>query len=501
MRIAFTDPIPWDYNVESAYQMPLGGSQSALCYLAEALAKQGHDVFLLNNSSKAGIFSCVMHFPLSTVPHQLLRSLDALIIWNNPDLGQQIKSLLDENTHLVLWAGIDCYQPAMQVLQTPSEQDIYDGIVFVSEWQRNDFYQNFGIAPDRTCIMGNAIGAAFCGLLSNDAPILLQKSKPPVIAYTSTPFRGLDILLEVFPKIREAVPGTKLKVFSSMKVYQVTEADDKPEHCQLYCLCKDTEGVEYIGSLPQPELARELRSVTVLTYPNTFAETSCIAVMEAMASGCWIVTSDLGALPETTAGFGYLIPIEGDWEAYKDRFIEETVRVLTACTGTDSINAETHLRRQVDYVNREYNWSVRAQQWVQWLSRIGSKTALAASRMPSASASLRSADLQLLAYQCLIRGEYTQAAAFYEQVIEACPTSASNYWYLGLTLLLQGREEEARMTWMLAMMNAESDQLNGWTAELVQVLQAEAARLENVADYPSAALIRQCIQEIALELN
>ncbi len=496
MRIAFTDPIQWDYNVESAYQLPLGGSQSALCYLAETLAKQGHDVFLLNNTSKAGLSSGVMHFPLRSVPHQLLRSLDAMIIWNTPTLGQQIKSLLGDKTCLVLWAGIAYYQPAMHVLQDPSEQDIYDGIVFVSEWQRSDFYQNFGIPVDRSYMIRNAAGTPFCELFSNDVPILPHKSRPPVIAYTSTPERGLDLLLDVFPKIREAIPGTRLKVFSSMKVYQVAEADDQSENNRLYRLCRDTEGVEYVGSLPQPELASELRAVTVLAYPNTVPETSCIAVMEAMASGCWVVTSNWGGLPETTAGFASLIPVEGDWDIYKDRFIEEIVQVLAACTATDPTDAELHLRQQVEYVNREYNWSARSQQWVQWLSSMVAKKAIAVSPIRSDSALVKSGDLALLGYQCLIQGEYTQAATFYEQAVDACPTVMSNYWYLGLTLLLQGQEEEAQTTWMLAMVNGQSEQISLWTAELVKVLQTEAMRLENGADYQAATLIRQCVQEI-----
>lgn len=60
MKIGFADFIDWDYKVESAYQIPMGGSQSSLCYLAEALAQQGHDVFLLNNTSAPGMSCGVM---------------------------------------------------------------------------------------------------------------------------------------------------------------------------------------------------------------------------------------------------------------------------------------------------------------------------------------------------------------------------------------------------------------------------------------------------------
>ncbi|MEG4007423.1 hypothetical protein QUA41_16185 [Microcoleus sp. Pol11C1] len=52
MKIGFLDTYTWDYNIETPYREPLGGTQSAICYLAEALAAQGNEVFLLNNTSE-----------------------------------------------------------------------------------------------------------------------------------------------------------------------------------------------------------------------------------------------------------------------------------------------------------------------------------------------------------------------------------------------------------------------------------------------------------------
>jgi glycosyltransferase involved in cell wall biosynthesis len=122
--------------------------------------------------------------------------------------------------------------------------------------------------------------------------------------------------------------------------------------------------VEYIGSLPQPELAGQLRAASVLAYPNTFAETSCIAVLEAMASGCRVVTSDLGALPETCAGFAPLIPLNGDRAIYLNHFVEETVRVLQELAAPDTAGLESFLRRQLEHIDQTATWPMRAQEWI-----------------------------------------------------------------------------------------------------------------------------------------
>jgi len=100
------------------------------------------------------------------------------------------------------------------------------------------------------------------------------------------------------------------------------------------------------------------------------------------------------------------------------------------------------------------------------------------------------------AFQLLIKADYAKAADIYQQAIAAEPDVKDYYWYLGLTLLLQGQEAEAQTTWMLSMIEGSEDQVDQWTAELMQVLRSEAERRQALEDYPVAWTIRQHMREI-----
>jgi predicted O-linked N-acetylglucosamine transferase (SPINDLY family) len=102
------------------------------------------------------------------------------------------------------------------------------------------------------------------------------------------------------------------------------------------------------------------------------------------------------------------------------------------------------------------------------------------------------------ALQFLWEGNYPQAALLYEQAILSEPYVKSNYWHLGLMLLLQGQEEEAMSTWLLGMVDGTPEQVELWTAELLAILEQAAIRLEASEDNNLLAwLIRGHIREIA----
>ena len=369
MRIAFVDITRWDYNVDTPYRAPLGGSQSALCYLAEELAKLGHDVRLFNCSSQVSVVRGVTCAPVQRVSAAAWRELDVVIVQNWAELGVDLRPLLRSDAKLILWTQHADDQPAMRFLTDPKFRDAHDAFAFVSNWQRARFEEVYQVAPSRSQVMRNAIAPAFENRFARGTDILGGKQQPPVLAYTSTPFRGLNLLLAAFPWIREALPGVTLRVYSSMKVYQVAAEKDATQYGELYERCNTTAGVDYVGSLPQPELASELSRVSVLSYPNHFAETSCIAVMEAMASGCHVVTSLLGALPETTAGFGTLVSMGDDSSVYVNRFIEATVGALR-CLSDQPAEANAQLAEQVAFVNDCCTWRRRAYEWQTWLESL-----------------------------------------------------------------------------------------------------------------------------------
>lgn len=102
-----------------------------------------------------------------------------------------------------------------------------------------------------------------------------------------------------------------------------------------------------------------------------------------------------------------------------------------------------------------------------------------------------------LAEKYLVSGNYIQAATIYEEAITREPDIKSNYWYLGLTLLLQGQEIEAQTTWFMAIMEGDTEEVEAGNTELINILETEAKRQESLEQYSIAEKIRRSIKEIA----
>jgi phosphatidylinositol alpha-mannosyltransferase len=112
------------------------------------------------------------------------------------------------------------------------------------------------------------------------------------------PRKGLDLLLEAWPRIRERHPSAELIVIG------VDRVGPPP-------------GVKFVGRVSDSEKRRFLASSAVFVAPNTGGESFGIVVAEAMAAGCAVVASDLPAFRLVLEDNGLLVPV-GDVTALAD---------------------------------------------------------------------------------------------------------------------------------------------------------------------------------------
>jgi glycosyltransferase involved in cell wall biosynthesis len=293
------------------------------------------------------------------------QAFDAFIVLNGPaDLAARLRPSLAPGTPLVLWTGHAIDQPEMRPLLQPETRRSWDAIVCVSDWHHTAMIAEYGLDAGRVSVLRNAIAPSFEGLFSDRDALARAKAGRPILSYTSTPYRGLKVLLNyVFPEVRREFPDAELEVYSSMKVYQQGERSDI--YAPLYNQCRQTPGIRYMGSIAQPELAERLKRASILAYPSTFAETSCIAVMEAMAAGLMVITTDLGALPETTRGFAALLPpLNGAATVHEFArgFLDRLKEVLRRQANEPAAFAADRYK-QVEAVNAEDTWRCRAAAW------------------------------------------------------------------------------------------------------------------------------------------
>jgi predicted O-linked N-acetylglucosamine transferase (SPINDLY family) len=92
--------------------------------------------------------------------------------------------------------------------------------------------------------------------------------------------------------------------------------------------------------------------------------------------------------------------------------------------------------------------------------------------------------------------DISEQIARYEIAINQEGSIASNYWWLGISYLLSGDEIEAQATWFIPIANAEEDEIENLTADLVNTLAIAAQQQVDIGDDQAALLIRLHLQEI-----
>lgn len=255
----------------------------------------------------------------------------------------------------------------------------FDFLVFVSNWQMQQYNTILGVPYERSIVMDNCI-----------VPFTVaetQKSYDSKIKliYTPTPHRGLEILVPVFEKLYEENNNIELDVFSSFKLYGWAERDKQYE--ELFDRCKRHPAINYHGSVENSVVRTALGSSHIFAYPSIWQETSCLCLMEAMSARNICVHPNYGALPDTGGGVTAMYQWHEDANEHAQRFLN-MLRHAINLIQNDPTGTKMSLDFQKIYADGRFSWDDRANSWLNFLQSLHniwyySKQTILDARMPA----------------------------------------------------------------------------------------------------------------------
>ncbi|HHZ82295.1 MAG TPA: glycosyltransferase [Flavobacteriales bacterium] len=260
----------------------------------------------------------------------------------------------------ILWIKNSYDQPNLAPWFTKKENHKkYDWYVFNSHWTYEKYRYFFNVPDTRSVVIKNGIDYEELKLKKD-----FTYKDPLRLVYFSTPWRGLDVLLNTMELLKDE-KDIVLDVYSSTIIYgDGFHIENEPKFLKLYEQARDLKNVNYKGYLHHNELMEKLKEYHVSVHPSTFEETFCISAMEALAAGCMLITTDLGAIPETCAEFPVYIPYSSD---KKHLAVQTAESIRQAREILSARDISQSLKFQQQYYKYYYDWKVIGSFWDRFL--------------------------------------------------------------------------------------------------------------------------------------
>ena len=350
-REQFTQPETWSdgtvvffcgkgYEEWGAHTLDkgMGGSEEAIVYLSRELAKLGKRVTVFGEVPKAYDDYVAKNKFVAWRPWKHIDkrdTFDTLVIWRAPQFADQFKA------KKIL---IDMHDKLPVKVVRPLDNAIY---MFKSQYHKNLYPE-----VTKSEVVPN-------GVLVEQFDKEYKKKKYSV-GYFSAYYRGLEVLLALWPKIKEQVPQATLDIYYGWGSWVSVEGEDDFYHrmCKKFEALKD-HGVTEHGRISHEELAKVMSQTKVWAYPTEFTEIFGITAVKANAAHCTPVITDVAALKETGGPVSKVIETDLIYsdEYSRKKFVDAVVKALKSDITDDDKN------RQDKFV-KQFAWSTVAKKWI-----------------------------------------------------------------------------------------------------------------------------------------
>ena len=291
-----------------------------------------------------------LRFLLKYLPDESFKDINLILNSTNHDL-------IERDKINVLWVHHFVNQKEIQNLGSKDYVDKLDWIIFNSNWNFEKYVYQFKIPESKSIVIRNAI----------EKIDFEKKPKDKIsLIYHTTPWRGLVHLLKVFKNLN--LENVELNVCSSTIIYG-KKFDDQlgKKYENIFNECKNTKNVNYFGFLENKKIIELLKNMHIFSHPSIWPETSCISAIEAMASGCEVVTTNLGALYETCSPFATFVGFDRNFDNLEKRYSKALLKSIKNYWSNENQNK---LKLQSEVINATYSWDVRSVEWKNFFNEI-----------------------------------------------------------------------------------------------------------------------------------
>lgn len=268
----------------------------------------------------------------------------------------------EEDKIRVLWLHDLPEDPESSHLKVKANREKFQKLVFTSNWQYNRYRDVLGVPHNDSCaVIEN-------GVIPFDVNSLIKSKEEIRLIYSSTPQRGLELLVPVFIELCKKHDNIVLDVFSSFKIYGWADSDKPYE--KLFETCRNHPKINYHGNQPNEVVREALTKAHIHAYPSIWPETSCRSVIEAMSAGLLCVHPNFGALPDTSGGLNFTYQWDHDSRKHANRFFHSLDNAITTVQTDDLQN---YLKFVKIYADARFSWSKVAAQWRNMIDELKSQ--------------------------------------------------------------------------------------------------------------------------------
>lgn len=167
------------------------------------------------------------------------------------------------------------------------------------------------------------------------------------VVFASAPFKGLHVLMKLWRDLKKEIPTLHLHICSSMELHGAKEKDIYFE--TMYADAIKDEQVTYHGNKSNEEVFKIMQDCELMIYPNTYPETFCNAANESINAVTPVITTKLGALPETVKDCGVLIEGDARTKEYQQKFIAAVKEILESEEKLEDLKINCANRHQLTW--------------------------------------------------------------------------------------------------------------------------------------------------------